>query len=146
MGIRRSLVALCFSLALAPWSMAFAQKSYDVLELPAVPSELASRSLVFAIHRFHDRFFAVGHRGHILFSDDGENWTQAQVPVRSTLLDVHFPTPELGWAVGHEGVILHSSDGGKTWVKQFDGLRYGEEGLAYYQQMGEENPENEDVP
>ena len=146
MGIRRSLVALCFSLALAPWSTVSAQKSYDVLELPAVPSELASRSLVFAIHRFHDRFFAVGHRGHILFSDDGENWTQAQVPVRSTLLDIHFPTPELGWAVGHEGVILHSSDGGKTWVKQFDGLRYGEEGLAYYQQMGEENPENEDVP
>lgn len=146
MGIRRTLVALCASLLLAPWVSVFAQKSYDVLELPAVPSELAAKSLVFAIHKYFDRYFAVGHRGHILYSEDGENWTQAQVPVRSSLLDIHFPSPELGWAVGHEGVILHSTDGGKTWVKQYDGLRYGDEGLAYYQKLAEENPEDEDFP
>ena len=65
----------------------------------------------------------------------GKTWTQAEhVPVRSTLLDIDFaPDNELeGWAVGHEGVILHTSDGGKTWELQYDGLRYGEEGLAYY--------------
>lgn len=146
MGIRRSLVALCVSLLLAPWASVSAQKSYDVLELPAVPSELAAKSLVFAIHKYHDRYFAVGHHGHILYSDDGENWNQAEVPVRSSLLDIHFPTPELGWAVGHEGVILHSADGGQTWVKQYDGLRYGEEGLAFYRKMAEENPDNEDFP
>ena len=146
MGIRRTLVTLCFSLLMAPWMTASAEKSYDVLELPAVPSELAARSLIFAIHKYHDRFYAVGHRGHILLSDDGENWIQAEVPVRSTLLDIHFPTPELGWAVGHEGVILHSTDGGKTWSKQYDGLRYGEEGLAYYSRLAQETPENEDFP
>jgi photosystem II stability/assembly factor-like uncharacterized protein len=146
MGIRRTLVALCMSLSLAPWTAVQAQKSYDVLELPAVPSELAAKSLVFAIHEFDGRYFATGHRGHILFSDDGENWTQAEVPVRSSILDINFPTPELGWAVGHEGVILHSSDGGKTWVKQYDGLRYGEEGLAYYSKLAEEKPDDEDMP
>ncbi len=82
---------------------------YDVLQLPAVPSALASKSLIYSIRKFGDRFFATGHHGHILYSDDGgESWQQAQVPVRSSILDIDFPTPELGWAVGHEGVILHS--------------------------------------
>ncbi|RLQ22841.1 glycosyl hydrolase [Seongchinamella sediminis] len=146
MGIRKTLVALCAGMLLTPWTSVLAEKSYDVLELPAVPSELAEKSLVFAIHKYFDRYFAVGHRGHILYSEDGENWTQAEVPVRSSLLDIHFPTPELGWAVGHEGVILHSADAGKTWTKQYDGLRYGEEGLAYYQELATENPDNEDYP
>jgi len=120
---------------------------YDVLTLPAVPSKLASKSLVYSISKFGDRHFATGHRGHILFSDDGgESWQQATVPVRSGILDITFPTPELGWAVGHEGVILHSSDGGKTWVKQYDGLRYGTEGLAYYQALAAAQPENENYP
>jgi photosystem II stability/assembly factor-like uncharacterized protein len=121
--------------------------SYDVLELPAAPSELGAESLILSIEKFGDRHFATGHRGHILYSDDGgDTWQQAQVPVRSTILDIDFPTAELGWAVGHEGVILHSSDGGKTWVKQFDGLRYGVEGLAYYEALAEANPDNDFYP
>jgi photosystem II stability/assembly factor-like uncharacterized protein len=140
------LAALLLAVAVAPWSASYAAR-YDVLELPAVPSELASKSLIFTVKKFDDRYFAVGHRGHILYSDDGgDSWTQAEVPVRSSLLDIHFPTPELGWAVGHEGVILHSADGGKTWVKQYDGLRYGEEGLAFYQNLVDENPDNELYP
>ncbi len=119
-------------------------ESYDVLELPAVQSPLAAKSQIFSINKFGDRYFATGHRGHILYSDDGgDTWTQAEVPVRSSLLDVHFPTPELGWAAGHEGVILHSSDAGKTWVKQYDGIRYGKEGLAYYKALLEQDPDNE---
>jgi photosystem II stability/assembly factor-like uncharacterized protein len=124
--------------------VAFSAPKYDVLALPAVPSKLASKSLIFSISKFGDRYFATGHRGHILYSDDGgESWQQASVPVRSDILDITFPTPELGWAVGHEGVILHSSDGGKTWVKQFDGLQYGKEGLAYYQALAAAHPDNE---
>lgn len=147
MGIRRALFAVCLALAVSPWSAASWAKSYDVLELPAVPSELATKSMIFSIRKFGERYFATGHRGHILFSDDGgDSWTQAEVPVRSSILDISFPTPELGWAVGHEGVILHSSDGGKTWVKQYDGLRYGTEGLAYYTRLTEENPDNELYP
>lgn len=120
---------------------------YDVLELPAVPSELASKSLIYSLSKYGDRYFATGHHGHILYSDDGgETWTQAQVPVRSSILDITFSSPKLGWAVGHEGVILHSSDGGETWVKQFDGKRYGAEGLAYYQALAEANPDNAQYP
>jgi photosystem II stability/assembly factor-like uncharacterized protein len=118
--------------------------SYDVLDLPAIPSELAPRSLIYSIDSSNERIFATGHRGHIIYSDDGGvSWTQAQVPVRSALTDLHFPTPEKGWAVGHEGVILHSSDGGETWVKQYDGKRYGREGLEFYQAMLDEDPDNE---
>jgi photosystem II stability/assembly factor-like uncharacterized protein len=94
-------------------------KSYDVMNLPAVHSELASKSLIYSIAKYGERHYATGQFGHILYSDDdGQSWTQAEVPVRSGILDIHFPSPENGWAVGHEGIILHSSDGGKTWVKR----------------------------
>jgi photosystem II stability/assembly factor-like uncharacterized protein len=139
-NVREVVLASLLALVLAPWSVSHAAK-YDVLELPAVPSAQATESLIFAIRKFGDRYFAVGHHGHILYSDDGgDSWTQAEVPVRSSLLDIHFPTPELGWAVGHEGVILHSSDSGKTWVKQFDGNRYGHEGKAYYEALAAADP------
>jgi len=145
MIVRKALMALLLTAVATSWSPAFAAK-YDVLELPAVPSALADKSLIFAIRKFHGRFFAVGHHGHILYSDDGENWTQAEVPVRSTLLDIDCPTAELCWAVGHEGVILHSSDGAKTWVKQYDGLRYGTEGKALYEKMAAEDPNDPLLP
>ena len=140
MRLREVLLAVLLAVSVVPWSASYAAK-YDVLELPAVPSALASKTLIFAIRKFGDRYFAVGHRGHILFSDDGgDSWTQAEVPVRSSLLDIYFPSPELGWAVGHEGVILHSSDSGKTWVKQYDGVRYGVEGKAFYEEMAAADP------
>ncbi len=141
MSPRKILAGLLLALALAPPAGAV---RYDVLELPAVKSPLAEHSLIYSIQRGDGRIFATGHRGHILYSDDGgDSWSQADVPVRSAITDVHFPTPEQGWAVGHEGVILHSADGGKTWEKQYDGLRYGREGLAFYQKLLEEDPDNE---
>lgn len=146
MGIRRALIGIVLAGLLAPIAAMTSAKSYDVLELPASKSELAAESLIYTIREFHGRFYATGHRGHILISEDGVTWNQAEVPVRSSILDIHFPTPELGWAVGHEGVILHSRDGGKTWVKQYDGLRYGSEGLEYYTDLAEKNPDNEDYP
>ena len=140
-----SLVAFVFLVLLmltAP-ILSAAQK-YDGLELAAVQSPLAAKSLVYSVSRTGDRFFAAGQRGHILYSDDyGETWTQAEVPVRTAILDIHFPTQDMGWAVGHSGVILHSIDGGKTWIKQFDGYRLGSEGLAYYQSKADAEPENE---
>ena len=140
MKLREVLLALLLVVTVAPWSASNAAR-YDVLELPAVPSALATKSLIFTVRKFDQRYFATGHHGHILYSDDGgDTWTQAQVPVRSSILDIDFPTPELGWAVGHEGVILHSSDGGKTWVKQYDGIRYGEEGKVFYEEMAAADP------
>ena len=43
-------------------------------------------------------------------------------------------------------MILHSTDAGKTWVKQYDGLRYGNEGLTYYESLVDANPESEEYP
>ena len=141
MSLRQTLT----SLLMAALASTLAQAaSYDVLDLPAVKSELAPHSMIYSIEKPGERIFATGHRGHILFSDDGgASWTQADVPVRSAITDIHFPTPEKGWAVGHEGVILHSSEGGETWAKQFDGIRYGEEGLVLYEGMLDADPENE---
>lgn len=146
MVLRTVLLACALALPAAAWATSDAPK-YDVLELPSVPSPLASKSLIYSIKKSGDRYFATGHYGHILYSDDGgDTWKQAQVPVRSSILDITFPSPKLGWAVGHEGVILHSTDGGETWVKQFDGKRYGEEGLAYYQSLADANPDNAQYP
>ncbi|MEH6516154.1 MAG: YCF48-related protein [Halioglobus sp.] len=143
MNIRKKLLASLMLLIVAPWSVSYAQ-TYDVMNLPAVESKLASKSMIYSISNYHGRFFATGHFGHILYSDDGgESWIQAKVPVRSSILDIHFPTAEQGWAVGHEGIILHSSDGGETWVKQYDGLRFGTEGLAYYEELAASDPEND---
>ncbi|MCP5129745.1 MAG: hypothetical protein H6985_09210 [Pseudomonadales bacterium] len=146
MAIRNALLSLVLGALLIPSTLSYAT-SYDVLNLPAEPSELAYKAPMFVIKKFGDRYFAAGDRGHIIYSDDhGKTWTQAEVPVRSTLLDIFFVNPEQGWAVGHEGVILHSSDGGKTWEKQYDGLRYGTEGIAFYKKMMEQDPDNELYP
>jgi photosystem II stability/assembly factor-like uncharacterized protein len=146
--MKLKIVVLISALIVAATSSAAPDAGkYDVLELPAVQSELASKSLIYSINKFGDRYFATGQHGHILYSDDGgDTWQQAEVPVRSSILDIDFPTPELGWAVGHEGVILHSSDAGKTWVKQYDGLRYGSEGKTYYEALAQANPDNEEYP
>lgn len=145
MAIRNALLGLGMLLAALslPATLASAA-TYDVLALPAAPTQMAHRAPLFVIKRFGDRFFAAGERGHIIFSDDqGQTWTQAEVPVRSTLLDIDFADADTGWAVGHEGVILGTTDGGKTWELQFDGLRYGQEGLVFYTKLAEENPDDE---
>jgi photosystem II stability/assembly factor-like uncharacterized protein len=143
---KRVLLGVVLAISLVPWAGSWA-KSYDVLELPAVKSDIAAESLIYTIREFHGTYYATGIRGHILYSKDGgDTWEQADVPVRSSITDIYFPSEKLGWAVGHEGVILHSSDGGRTWVKQYDGLRYGVEGLAYYEKLAAENPDNDLYP
>lgn len=96
----------------------------DVLETPAMQSKKAAQGLLLDVEAVGERLVAVGQRGHIVYSDDGgKSWSQAQVPVSTTLTAVHFATATHGWAVGHSGVVLHSRDGGKTWEKQLDGIR-----------------------
>jgi photosystem II stability/assembly factor-like uncharacterized protein len=96
----------------------------DVLDTPAMMSPLANSTLLLGIARAGDRLVSVGVRGHIVWSDDGgANWTQAAVPVSSDLTAVYFATPQSGWAVGHDGIVLASNDGGKSWVKQLDGIK-----------------------
>lgn len=102
------------------------------LTLPAVKSVLALRAPLNALAMAGKRLVTAGQRGHILYSDDGKNWTQAEVPVSSDLTALSFPTPQQGWAVGHEGVILHTADGGATWRKQLDGKQVAELLLKHY--------------
>ena len=100
------------------------KKMPDRLETPAMSYEEASRSLLIDVDRAGARLVAVGEHGNIIYSNDnGESWSQAVVPVSTTLTALNFPTPSQGWAVGHGAVILHSADGGLTWVKQLDGFQ-----------------------
>ncbi len=60
---------------------------------------------------------AVGERGHVLLSTDGEQWRQVLVPTRTTLTAVYFHDKMNGWIVGHDAVILRTTDGGNVWQK-----------------------------
>lgn len=116
----------------------------DVLDLPAMPSALASASPLRDVTSAGARMVAVGPRGHILYSDDhGGHWQQASVPASADLNAVSFPSAEQGWAVGNDGVIVHSQDGGKTWQKQLDGRVLGEQVLAYYRAQAQAAPNDE---
>lgn len=84
---------------------------------PAFQARLADRALVLDIVRAGDRLVAVGERGHVLYSDDGRDWVQAEVPVQATLTRVAYSDGEL-WAVGHDTTIIHSDDLGQTWTLQ----------------------------
>src|SRR5690606_18649206 len=96
----------------------------DVLQAPAMQSKKAAQTLLLDVEAVGERLVAVGQRGHIVYSDDaGRSWSQAKVPVSTTLTAAHFPTATHGWAAGHRGVVRHSSNGIKTWSKQLDGLR-----------------------
>lgn len=110
----------------------------DVLEVPAMETDLAAESLLLDVERTGERLVAVGERGHIVYSDDnGQSWKQADVPVSTTLTGVDFPdaNAQQGWAVGHSGVILHSSDGGESWTHQFDGREGIPQVIAHYEQQ-----------
>lgn len=132
MSIHRFGIALA-ALVLAGPTAAAGGGFRDTLDMPALTSPLASKSLLNGLAAAGKRIVAVGQRGHIVYSDDaGKTWQQARVPVSSDLVAVHFPSPQQGWAVGHDGVILHSTDAGATWTKQFDGRSLNPAVTAYY--------------
>ncbi|MDX2480716.1 MAG: YCF48-related protein [Desulfuromusa sp.] len=82
----------------------------------AVIAPLATHSLLLDAQRVENALIAVGERGHILISEDnGNSWSQEQVPTRATLTGVYFINRLTGWVVGHDQVILRTTDGGKSW-------------------------------
>ena len=96
----------------------------DFLQQQAFKTDQPTSSALMDITRAGDRLVAVGGHGLAIYSDDnGRSWSQASVPVRTTLTGVCFPTPDNGWAIGHETVLLHSRDRGTTWEKVFDGQK-----------------------
>ena len=105
------LLAGCFVLP------AIADQSVDVEY--AEKMDLATESMLLDITRSGDNLVAVGERGHIVYSRDGETWTQAEhVPTRSTLTTV-FSIGDRLWAGGHDAVILTSGDRGKNWTRLY---------------------------
>lgn len=118
----------------------------DLLDSPAIPSQLAQQGMLTGLANAGERLVAVGQRGHILYSDDaGQHWQQAQVPVSSDLVAVYFPSPQQGWAVGHDGVVLHSNDAGQSWNLQLDGRRVGPIMLGYYEHQLSRHPDDADL-
>lgn len=80
---------------------------------------LAPDSMLLDVTRIGDRLVAVGERGHVVWSRDGEEWQQAEnVPTRSTLTTVAASGERL-WAAGHDTVIITSGDFGRTWSRQY---------------------------
>ncbi|GGO84280.1 hypothetical protein GCM10011348_30160 [Marinobacterium nitratireducens] len=139
-------IALLMAALLQQPSASLASDFTDVLDLPAMPSDLAATSPLTAITRAGARLVAVGQRGHILLSDDdGRSWQQAEVPVSSDLNAVHFATAEEGWAVGHDGVVLRSRDAGRTWERQLDGRVLGQLMLDYYSALALARPDDDRV-
>lgn len=123
--------ALVFTLLCSVSALCF----QDVLEVPAIMSSLAPKSLLNGAAMAGKRVVLVGFKGHIIYSDDaGQTWVQARVPVSVDLVSVYFPSPQKGWTVGHRGVVLHTEDGGATWEKQLDGITAAKLMADYYQQ------------
>lgn len=82
----------------------------------AYQAPLASQSLLLDIAKQSSQIYAVGERGHILHSTDGESWQQQQVPTLATLTAVDL-VGEHAWAVGHDAAILHKAPG-QEWQVQ----------------------------
>jgi len=94
----------------------------DLLQIPAIPSVNATRSLLIDVERVGKNLFAAGEFGQILKSEDnGQTWAAGKVPVSVTLTSVAFANEAVGYAVGHDGVVLKTEDGGVNWVKLIDG-------------------------
>jgi len=87
----------------------------------ALPSRLASKTLLLDAAKAGERIVAVGNYGHVIYSDDqGRSWVQAQrVPTRVTLTCVRFVSDKVGFAGGHDGTIIRTEDGGITWWRSF---------------------------
>jgi len=93
-------------------------ESQDSAALPSIIAPLVPKSLLIDLARAGPRVFAVGERGHVLYStDEGRNWTQVQVPGSASLNAVYFTDATHGWAVGHAEMILRTSDGGDHWER-----------------------------
>lgn len=111
-----ALAALCVGAAYA--QDAVLPASPNVKPRAAEFAKYAAETLLLGITRVDGKLVAVGDRGNILHSSDGEQWTQVNAPVNVTLTAVAFADDKNGWVVGHDAVILHTKDSGKIWQLQ----------------------------
>lgn len=91
----------------------------EILPRAAYHAPEATQALTLDLIAVDSGWVAVGERGHVLLSDDGDAWRQAEfVPVQATLTSVVERAGHM-WAVGHDATIIHSHDGGETWDLQW---------------------------
>jgi len=114
-ALRTAAAGALLSLALA------ASAAEDFAFLPSPPVPEPAEAVLTGLALAGDRLVAVGERGLIALSDDGETWRQVQAPVSVLLTAVTFADAARGWAVGHGGVVLGTVDGGESWALQLDG-------------------------
>ncbi len=116
---QKSLQAMVAALALTCTSAVMAEAEMSPQRSDVYP--MAQDSLLLDVTDTGDALVAVGVRGHILRSQDGERWEQVNAPVNRLLTAVSFADARQGWAVGHDAAILHTTDGGLNWeLQHFD--------------------------
>lgn len=115
--LKSSWLTPCLACTLFLATIAKAEE--EILPRPAYHAPKAHEAVALDLVANESGWVAVGERGHVLLSDDGITWSQAEfVPVQSTLTKVSTAGGHL-WAVGHDSTIIHSHDGGQTWDLQW---------------------------
>jgi photosystem II stability/assembly factor-like uncharacterized protein len=116
----RSLIRLAFAGAalLAAAAVVAEEADLDIRYAERLP--LVPEAMFLDITRTDDGVLvAVGERGHVLLSEDGATWDQAEVvPTQVTLTTVESRGGRL-WAAGHDAVIITSGDNGRTWTLEY---------------------------
>ncbi len=97
-------------------SSSIALDAPDLTAMSAVKSPLSHQRLLTNITLIGNKVIAVGERGHIVYSTDGNQWQQANVPVNVLLTSISFADKNLGFATGHDATILKTMDGGENWT------------------------------
>ncbi len=124
MNIRKALWAGCVAAGsmlgtVTAWAQEEAAADAPApVSLPSEIQRLTASSLLLDIANTGAHLIAVGDRGAVLVSNDGQSWAQVQTPTRSALTAVSFADDQNGWAVGHDAVIVRTADGGRTWSLQ----------------------------
>jgi photosystem II stability/assembly factor-like uncharacterized protein len=61
--------------------------------------------------------FAPGQGGSVARStDSGASWTRVGAPTSNDVVDVSFPTSDLGYAVDTDGAVFRTDNGGGSWA------------------------------
>lgn len=114
---KTSLYSLIFlSSTLLGMTDAVASVKVSQSATPTVMSSLADKKLLTDITSVGSKLFSLGERGHIIYSENGTDWTQAKVPVNVLLTSITFSSEKVGFAVGHDATILKTTDGGESWT------------------------------
>lgn len=73
----------------------------------------------------HDQtvWMSVSPSGCLVRGSSAGDWQVIGTGQSSTLRDLHFTSPDVGWGVGDSGTIVRTADGGRTWTAVRGGQR-----------------------